>query len=431
MKEKKLIFVQLNEINFDYLVSYLDKLKIKNFKKLISDGLIETSSEQKYNELEPWIQWTSISTGKLLSEHKIFRLGDIVKYKDNQIYEILENKNCSVGAICPMNVENRLKNPAYFIPDPWTNTKSDNSFWSKNITKTLSQVVNDNAKGKASMYSLLILLLALIRFGKVKNYLKYFYYFITGFNKKWRKALFLDLLLHDIHLSLLKNRNADFSSIFYNGIAHIQHHYFFNSIAIPKNNINPKWYIDENSDPFAEALILYDQIIGDYLERNEYDLLLATGLRQVAFEKVKFYYRLKNHDNFLKKLKIKYHSAEPRMTGDFLITFSNPQDTALAQKKISSLLTEDFEKIFSVADNRGSSLFLTLTYDKEIKKDLIVKNEELSLNLYNYVDFVGIKNGKHDGKGYAYYRGKIKEFAPKKNEHVKEIFNSINNYFSN
>ena len=79
----------------------------------------------------------------------------------------------------------------------------------------------------------------------------------------------------------------------------------------------------------------------------------------------------------------------------------------------------------------GSSLFLTLTYDKEIKKDLIVKNEELSLNLYNYVDFVGIKNGKHDGKGYAYYRGKIKEFAPKKNEHVKEIFNSINNYFSN
>ena len=30
-----------------------------------------------------------------------------------------------------MNVKNKLKNPAFFIPDPWTNTKPDNNFWSK------------------------------------------------------------------------------------------------------------------------------------------------------------------------------------------------------------------------------------------------------------------------------------------------------------
>tara|TARA_Y100001970_G_C14240127_1_gene864389 strand:- start:745 stop:2040 length:1296 start_codon:yes stop_codon:yes gene_type:complete len=430
MKKKKLIFIQLNEINFEYVLPYLGKIKIDNFKKLIDEGIITTSSEKNYEELEPWIQWASIATGKTLQEHKIFRLGDIIKYKESQIYEILENKNLSVGAICPMNVENRMKDPIYFIPDPWTNTSSDNSFWSKNITKTLVQVVNDNSKGKASLHSLMILFLAMIRFGKFSNYLKFFYFFITSFSKKWRRALFLDLLIHDIHLSLLNKNNVNFSTIFFNGLAHIQHHYFLNSIAVKNKVKNPNWYIKENLDPFAEALVVYNKIIGDYLEKNNYDLILATGLRQVAYDRVKYYYRLKDHKEFLNKLNITYKSVEPRMTGDFLITFESLESTQLAQNILSNLLTKDSEQIFSLIDNRGLSLFITLTYDKEIKKEFVLRNTKSLIDLYDYVDFVGIKNGKHDEKGYLYYRGNIKKFLPDDNKHVKEIFNSINSYFS-
>ncbi len=431
MKKKKLIFIQLNEINFDYVSPYLSKIKIDNFKKLIDEGLITTSSEKNYEELEPWIQWASVATGKTLQEHKIFRLGDIIKYKEDQIYEILENKNLSVGAICPMNVENRMKDPVYFIPDPWTNTSSDKSFWSKNLTKTLVQVVNDNTKGKASLHSLLILFLSIIRFGKFSNYLKFFYFFITGFQKKWRRALFLDLLINDIHLSLIKKNKVNFSTIFFNGLAHIQHHYFLNSIAIKNEFKNPTWYIKENLDPFEEALVVYDKIIGDYLDINDYDLILATGLRQVAYDRVKFYYRLKDHKTFLKKINIVYKSVEPRMTGDFLITFESLKSAQVAQNILSNLLTKDSEQIFSLIDNRGLSLFITLTYDKEIKKESILQNTASLIDLFNYVDFVGIKNGKHDEKGYLYYRGNIKKFLPDNNKHVKEIFNSINSYFSN
>ena len=49
---------------------------------------------------------------------------------------------------CPMNTKNNLKNPAYFIPDPWTKTKSDNSFLSKIITSSVSDIVNENANQK-------------------------------------------------------------------------------------------------------------------------------------------------------------------------------------------------------------------------------------------------------------------------------------------
>ena len=242
--------------------------------------------------------------------------------------------------------------------------------------------------------------------------------------------IFLDLLIHDIHLSLINKNKVNFSTIFFNGLAHIQHHYFLNSIAIKNKVKNPNWYIRENLDPFAEALVVYNKIIGDYLKKVDYDLILATGLRQVAYERVKYYYRLKDHNKFLKKLNITYKSVEPRMTGDFLITFKNSEDTKLAQSILSNLLTKDSEKIFSLIDNRGSSLFITLTYDQVIEKDFVVRNSESTIHLYNYVDFVGIKNGKHDEKGYLYCRGNIKKFLPDDNEHVKEIFNSINSYFS-
>ena len=49
MKNKKLIFIQLNELNFEFLDPYLDTLKLKSFKKLINDGFVETSSENKYS----------------------------------------------------------------------------------------------------------------------------------------------------------------------------------------------------------------------------------------------------------------------------------------------------------------------------------------------------------------------------------------------
>ena len=42
-------------------------------------------------------------------------------------------------------------------------------------------------------------------------------------------ALLLDLILHDLHINLLSKNKTEFSSIFLNAGAHIQHHYFFNS----------------------------------------------------------------------------------------------------------------------------------------------------------------------------------------------------------
>ena len=58
------------------------------------------------------------------------------------------------------------------------------------------------------------------------------------------EKLFLDKLLHEFHLSLFKSKSPNFSSLFLNAGAHIQHHYFFNSSQVESELKNPTWYVE-------------------------------------------------------------------------------------------------------------------------------------------------------------------------------------------
>ena len=79
----------------------------------------ETYSEKDYKNLEPWIGNGFLQYQDLdAKEHNLFRLGDVENSDIEQIYEVIEKKGYKVGAISPMNVKNKPKNPAFFIPDP-------------------------------------------------------------------------------------------------------------------------------------------------------------------------------------------------------------------------------------------------------------------------------------------------------------------------
>ena len=438
MKSKKtinpLIFIELNEINFDVAKKYIQQriLNLPNFKRLLEGHFIRTSSERQYHLLEPWIQWVSVHTGLKFKEHRIFRLGDIVGSGLSQIFEKLEQHNLSVGAISPMNAENKMLSAKYFIPDPWTKSITDGSFWSRALASTISQAVNDNAQSKLSMKGIIFLLVALIKFSKIKHYPIYFKLALTSRNAPWRKALFLDLFLHDIHLTLFNNNKNDFSVLFLNAGAHIQHHYFFNSKPIKKlsKSRNPLWYIKDELDPVAEVLTLYDLILGEYLKTHS-ELIVATGLSQSPYNQIKYYYRLKNHHDFLTLMGISFKDVLPRMTRDFLITFHTKNAALKAQNILRSIKTiNEGISLFKEVDNRGSNLFVTLTYPHEINKDCKIKARDGEvISLVDHVAFVAIKNGMHQEEGFAFFTNKASKFSPKNKAHVKELYYSILNFF--
>ena len=226
-------------------------------------------------------------------------------------------------------------------------------------------------------------------------------------------------------MGLIKN-DLNFSSIFLNAGAHIQHHYFFNMMQ--KSIKNPQWYLDQKFNPAEELFEVYDRIIGNYLELFEEKVIIATGLSQELSDNPVFYYRLKNHKNFFEKIGINFHNILPRMSRDFLITFKSNEDAIEAANKISLIQDQLGNKLFEQVENKEGSLFVSLTYPYEIDEKTTVILENFKFSLKEHVAFVALKNGIHSEKGYLFTSENIlSKDTP--SFHIKKIFEIINKYF--
>ena len=277
-------------------------------------------------------------------------------------------------------------------------------------------------------------MIALLRFGRFTNFPKYFWLAVSSFKKPWRRALFLDLLLGDIHLTKNKIKNPSLSMLFLNAAAHIQHHYLLSSShCSSKGDTNPSWYVNRSSDPFKEMLEIYNRILAPYVEtaeRTEREVLVATGLSQMPYDRVKYYYRLDDHHNFLKLLGINFKGVQPLMTRDFVINFANAGEASLAQKILEGVVEkESSKKIFGSFDNRGDSLFVTLSFDQEISSSSEIISEGSTFNLLNLVNFVAIKNGMHCALGYVYATSTVGNLLPSNNAHIRCLNKTIISYF--
>ena len=428
--KKKLILISLNELNFEALKLY-DLQNLPYIKK-ISEKFNYTHSEEEYNFLEPWIQWLTIYTGLSAKEHKVFRLGDSVNKNLTNVFNLVEDLGFKVGIFGSMNLSNNLKNPDFFIPDPWTNTDCDNSKFSKLISDTLSKFVNNNASSKLNFIDYIKLGFIFINFFRLKIFFLYFELFLKSFNKKFYKAIFLDLLINDIFIKLLKKNKTNFSNIFFNGAAHIQHHYFLNSKFNKSSLKNPDWYIDQKIDPFHEMLKYYNSILSDYIDNPDYEIILATGLTQIPYDREKIYYRLKNHKDFLRKINIQFKDVYPRMSRDFLIEFDNEIEALDAEKILKNIKSNNGEKIFGIIENRHKELFVTLTYSEKIKK-----GDSFNINgikdFKTEVSIVAVKNGMHFSRGFLYTNLDIfkdSETNPS-GYNITNLKNFILNYFKN
>lgn len=400
---QKLIQLELNEVNFDFVRAYGEKGQLPRLNQLIArHGLTETTSESRYEHLEPWIQWVSAHTGLSYAEHQVFRLGDILARPElPQIWELLEQAGYDVGAISPMNARNACADPAFFVPDPWTAGKVTGPPLLRRLYGAISQIVNDNAQGRIEKASLAWLGAGLVRFARPANYAVYAALAGKARKKAWARALLLDLLLADLFIAANRRSGADFATLFLNAAAHIQHHYMYNSAVYRGPHRNPGWYIDAEADPLLEVYQLYDRIVGQVIDTfPEHRILVATGLHQDPYPDLLFYWRLRDHAGFLSELGVPYARVEPRMSRDFMVWCNDTEQAAEAERTLAGATASDGRLLFDV-DNRGDSLFVMLSYPAEVTPELgyRVGNRHFT-GLADKTAFVAIKNGEHNGTGY-------------------------------
>ncbi len=409
-----LLLLELNEVNFEFVEAYTRRGELPNFAAVFREhGYVRTRSEESYEKLEPWIQWVTAHTGKSLAEHEVFRLGDIVSRDIPQIWELLEALGLKVGAISPMNAKHRLRDPAFFVPDPWTATDVTAPHVLERLYRSISQAVNDNAQSRLTAGSLYALLVGIARYARPTSYPRYCALAAGALRGPWRKAMFLDLLLSDVYIRQVRATRPHFATLFLNAGAHIQHHYMFCAEAYDGPHRNPEWYVQRGVDPVRDVYELYDAILGAV--RSSFPgarLMLATGLHQTPHGKVTYYWRLKDHEAFLRGLGIDFVRVDPRMSRDFLVSCRDEEQAANAARVLQLAVASDGTPLFEV-DNRGVDIFAMLVYPGPIERGFRFSVGPTQYDdLYDDVAFVALKNGEHNGTGYFLDTGAPKGSGP-------------------
>ena len=92
---KNLLLLEINECDFKFFEYGSKKYGYPNIKKFfLSKKTVNTytnDNQEGYN-LDPWVQWVSVHTGKLSKNHKIYRLGEKINKATDQIWDKLSKK---------------------------------------------------------------------------------------------------------------------------------------------------------------------------------------------------------------------------------------------------------------------------------------------------------------------------------------------------
>ena len=301
LKKKPKLFIQFNEANFDLINRYISKYELNGFTEIINNSTkLNTSSEKNYEDLEPWIQWYSFYSNKTLLEHQTFHLGDCLKKNHILFPEKLSDQGARVGVFGAMNLPPYKKYKIY-IPDAWTDAKSDSSFSSRLVSSALKKIINSNANLSVS-YKQLIGLLLLIGIPSSLKDIKIMFLSLKSFLFRSRENLasLFDYFFINYSLKRICKNELDVNFIFLNGFAHVQHHYLLSSEFV--DGENPNWYVKNDKDPILNSLKIYNEMFQNIFHRfgSKFEIWIMTGMTQEPYKMPEIYWRFKDHDKLIK-----------------------------------------------------------------------------------------------------------------------------------
>jgi hypothetical protein len=445
---KNLLLVEINECDFDYFLYGSKKYKYSSIQKLLLDKKkLNTFTNDKFEgfNLDPWVQWVSVHTGKLSKEHKNYRLGQKLNKADEQIWDKLSKKkitNTIWGAF--NSTLNSKKNINLFFPDPWSFKEKafpDNFNNFLMLPRYYAQNYPKISKFKATYYGLI--LLYKIIFSK-----SFFYLFQNSFQltkiflssglKSFNLYFFLDLISVLIIKNNLKKNKSDFTIIALNSFAHYQHNYWNDK----QYEFTYFWYLNKIVKIIDEISKTYNSTI------------IMNGFSQKKI-KNEYYLRPKNPKQFLKRANLNYLSIEPNMTTGAIINFKSIEDKNKAINKLKKLKIYDYpifeiqdykntKRIFyrfSLVSKKNKYYFNSLEKKnyknffkkpKKLVKKSNIKNEDRLLIDDIFKDTIFMKSSsKHVRKGVLYYKNFkfLKKNINNNRIHNIDIFKNIMNYF--
>lgn len=413
-KYKKVIQLELNEISEPIIAQLISKGKLPNFAKIHNNWTyLNTTSEEDYENIEPWIQWVTAHTGKDFADHKIFRLSDVHDLEHKQIWEALSERNIESGIVGSMNATRRDTKGGIFFPDPWAKNNESYPDDLKPLWALISSRVQGHATGGIPLQDALKGLKTCVKYKlPVSLYTKLGKQLVGQKLKpatKWKLAAYFDLMLAEIFSSIYKSTDFGYYTLFLNAVAHYQHHYWRNFDKSPFDPAISYPDIEANHDPISFGYEMYDKIIGQVIELADDDtlIIIASGLSQIPYTEKEEqggmnYYRLNSHQDFAESIGLKSsnYTIFPLMSRDWQVKYASEADRKSALTILNSL-TVNGEPLFTVKENTEGYIFIETGYTKGCDDGVhILDKNKNKIALFNEVfTNIAIKSGHHSGIG--------------------------------
>jgi hypothetical protein len=419
-KFKRVIQVELNELSKEVIDKLVEKGDLPTFAYINTHwNYVQTTSENDYEKLEPWIQWVTVHTGKTFDEHQVFRLSDVHKLAYPQTWEVLSGQGVESGIIGSMNVIRRQTQGGMFFPDPWAIQNDTYPESLKPLWNLISSRVQGHATSRIKPSEMLQGFRVSLDLGVSANvYLKMASQLVQQKlrpRSKWKLASVFDEFLAEIFLRLLDRTNYGFYTLFLNSVAHYQHHYWR---AFDNTPFNPHIRYDDiesGDDPVSYGYKVYDRILSRILKKVGSDpdtlIVLVTGLSQEPYTHQDEtggmnYYRLNNHKEFAEKIGLteKGFNIFPLMSRDWQVQYLTQTDREFGLQRLQELRVEGLP-LFNVRENTEGFIFIETAYTRGVSDQTQITdaaNRPLAVFKEVFTN-IAIKSGHHNGLGNAWF----------------------------
>jgi hypothetical protein len=407
----RVVQLELNEISKSVVEQLVRRGELPTFRRILDTWHhTETVSEQVYEHLEPWIQWVTAHTGKSFQDHQVFRLGNAPDdLRVPQIWELLQERGLSSLVFGCMNARRGAFTNGVFFPDPWAKTNETYPDDLKPIWQAIAGRVQKHATGELRPSDLVDLARRLLTLGmdpvlamRIAAQLAH-----QRIDRRvhWRLALLFDEFLADLFLRQAEAKRYAWNAGFLNCVAHYQHHHWrlFDRSAFPVQLETPD--ARPTDDPMLEGYRAYDRILTRTIEKlddGRTAFIVLSALSQVPFTDAdskggKFYYRLKDHEGFARKLGLGARSIFPMMSRDWQASFADARECARGKDLLENLRVGD-APLFSVRGAGENTLFIETAYE-DGARDVAISGCSTVMRVVDEFVAIAVKSGHHTGLG--------------------------------
>lgn len=419
MARSKVLLVEVNEITWNLIDPLIEQGRLPTFARLKREGAwASPMSVDLPPQLDPWITWTTVYTGRPQSDHNVFFLQqppETVRAK--RVWEICHDAGLSVGvygSLCswpPLKV-NGFFIPDTFAPDTATYPESLQPIQKLNLTYTRSVRLPSDQDGMMFKAKLGAKLLKLgLSASTIARIARQLARERRNANLRWQRVALQPIVNFDFFSRLYRRHRPEFASFHTNHVAHYMHTYW----KAMQPDLFPQETTEEERCNYGRTIEHGYRTADELLKRmmglmdRDTVMVVASSMGQKPFvsslKKGKRVGQLRSLERLVNILGAEGRvRALPTMSDQFNLYADTPATREFVLSNLKAAYIDSPEHPMFNIETVENSLTVTLNhYDETSEESRCVFPHHEQENSFRFEDLVYgtgmVKSGCHDPKG--------------------------------